>query len=184
MKKVILLIIVGLILTLLTGCSGVFDLGGFVVPEIHKTEFMACIEQLYTPQKIANYMQENFTYEKHAFYAPSPYTLWLTKNGDCNDFSTFGVYAANYHGYETYQVRIFYKNFSGKHCLAIYKENGLYNFSDNQYYFPVNYDNIYDIVKLDSQWMYYCYGYIWSKYEIYDYNNNLIEEVNNERINN
>jgi len=88
MKKIILLI---LILILLTGC-GIFNLNGWICPD--DGEFLAVIEELDTPQKIGDYMLENFTYEAHNFYAPDPYTLWKTKKGDCNDFSTFGVFIA------------------------------------------------------------------------------------------
>jgi len=174
MKKLFLILILLTSIILLSGC-GIFNLNTFVLPD--DTEFLALVQELDTPEKICQYMLENFTYELHSLYAPDPYTLWQTQKGDCNDFSTFATFIADYHGYETYQIKIFYKNSAMNHYLAIYKEKGLYNFSDNYYYFPVNYDNFSDIVLLDSQWIYNYYGYIWSKYTVYDYDNNIVEQV-------
>ncbi len=171
MKKLLILLI---LIFLLSGC-GIYNLNIFVLPD--DTEFLTLVQELDTPRKICQYMLENFTYELHGLYAPCPYTLWQTQKGDCNDFSTFATFIANYHGYKTYQIKIFYKNSTMNHYLAIYRENGLYNFSDNQYYFPVNCDNFSDIVLLDSQWMYYSYGFILSSYTIYDYWNNVVEQV-------
>lgn len=159
---------------LLSGCS-ILNLADFVLPD--DINFINTIKELDTPEKICSYMKENFTYKKNLFYNPDPYTLWQTKKGDCNDFSTFATFVANYHGYETYQIKIYYQNSVFNHFLAIYKENGLYNFSTNRSYYPVNYDNFSDIVKFNSEQVYNAYGYLWSSYIVYDYNMNIVEKV-------
>ena len=169
MKKLLVLFIIFTIF--LSGC-GIYNLNLFIIPD--DTVFLALIQELDTPEKISDYMIENFTYELHILYILNPYQLYITQKGDCDDFANFSMFISNYHGYETFLIKIHYKNYTINHYLAVYKENNLYNFSDNQYYFPVNYDNFYDIVKLNSQWMYYSYGYIWSSYIVYDYYNNII----------
>jgi len=168
MRKIILLI---LILLLLTGC-GICNLNSFVLPD--DEEFLAVIEELDTPQKIGDYMLENFTYEMHAFYAPDPYTLWKIKKGDCNDFSTFGIFVAHYHGYITYQIHIYYRKTFITHYLAVYRENNQYSFTENQCYY-YGYNTFRDIVKESGKHT----GLIWTKYIVYDYNNDIIEEEYN-----
>jgi len=170
MKKLLILLI---FISLLSGC-GICNLDYFTVPD--DTKFLALVQELDTPRKICQYMADNFTYELHGLYAPNPYILWQIQKGDCNDFASFAQFIANFHGYKTYLVRICFNNHSYDHYIMIYLENGLYNFSDNQYYFPVNYDNFSDIVLLDSQCVYNSYGYIWSKYIVYDYDMNIITE--------
>jgi len=175
MKKLLVLFI---ILTIfLSGC-GIYHLSNFTLPD--DTEFLALIQELDTPEKIGNYMKDNFIYELHLLNILTPYQLYIIKKGDCDDFANFSMFISNYHGYETFLIKIHYKNCAINHYLAIYKENGLYNFSDNQYYFPINYDNFFNIVKLNGQGMYYFFGYIWSSYIVYDYYNNIIEQgINN-----
>ena len=167
MRKIILLI---LILILLTGC-GIFDLNGFITPD--DEEFIACIMELDTPLKIGNYMAENFTYEIHDFYAPDPYTLWKNQKGDCNDMSTFGVFVADYHGYETYQIEIF-DNTLFQHYVAVYNEDIWYSITDCQYYYFgfSDFEEIADYV-CDIRLK------VWTKYIVYDYWNDIIEEVYN-----
>ena len=167
MKKLLLIITLSL---LLSGC-GIFNLNGFIVPD--DLEFLAVIENLRTPQEISDYMMRNFTYELHSLYAPDPYTLWLTKKGDCNDFSSFSTWVADYHGYETWQIQIFYLiDPLWRHWIAIYKEDNLYNFTDNQYYFPINVTSFREIVNYNSD---YLTGKTWVKYIVYDYEMNIIE---------
>ena len=133
-----------LILTIfLTGC-GVFNLNGFIMPD--DTEFLTVVESLDTPVKICEYMKENFTYKTHIFYSPDPYTLWLTQEGDCNDFSTFAVFIADWHGYETYQIDISFKNTLMRHYLGVFVENK-YNYSSNKAYHPISVDSFEEIVS-------------------------------------
>ena len=163
MKKIILLII---ILIFLTGCS--YNLNYFVMPD--DLEFLVLVEELDTPQKIGNYMLENFTYELHILWTPTPYILWKTKKGDCNDFATFGVFIADYHGYETWLIEIYWKNTIERHWLAIYKENE-YSFSDNWFYFPAIYNDFLEIVEYDS----FLQNKDWTKYIVYGYWDNEVE---------
>ena len=153
--KVILILILCI---LLTGCSFVYNLSNFVMPD--DLEFLEVVETLDTPEKISDYMIENFTYELHPTYAISPYVLWQTKKGDCNDFSTFGVFIADYHGYETYQIKINLKNTLYCHYIAVYNE-GLWSFTDNQYYY-YGYDTFEEIVKESCRHI----GYDYTSYEV------------------
>jgi len=182
MKKLLILLIVFTLF--LSGC-GVYNLSGFTLPD--DAEFLALIEELDTPEKIGNYMLENFTYKFHNFYAPDPYILWQTKEGDCNDMSTFGIFTANWHGIETYQIEIFLYETTLKHWIAVYVENNGFSITDNQDYFsgyPLiidnqlcfpNFNSFEQILKFDSLRK----NNIWSKYIVYDYWNNIIEEVFN-----
>ncbi len=167
MKKVILL---SIILIFLTGC-GIFDLNDWTTPD--DEEFLTCIKGLDTPEKIGNYMLENFTYEIHDFYAPDPYTLWKIKKGDCNDFATFGVFIADYHGYETYQIKIYYNTFY-KHYVAVYVEAIWYSVTNGRYYY-FGFDTFREIVD------YVCDmgDKEWRKYIVYDYWNDVVEEIYN-----
>lgn len=171
MKKLLFLLLVSLIL--LSGCSsGLYNLASFVLP--NDSEFTALIEELDTPKKICDYMINNFTYEAHLDTSLNPYQLYLIQKGDCDEFANFAIYMANYHGHKTYQIRIYYKDIIYKHILAAYKEEK-YSFSSNQYYFPARHDNFLEIVKYHS----YFNDNIWSRYEVYNYDNTLIDSGTN-----
>jgi len=128
--------------------------------------------------KISDYMQAKFIYEPHAIYTPAPYALWKTGKGDCNDMSTFGVFVANYHGYETHQIQIFWKGTLYQHCIAVYVEDDGLSFSDNQYYslyFGKTYSNTFrEIVEFDCK---YFPNEELRKYIVYDYENNVIKDI-------
>jgi len=167
MKKLLILLILSTFL--LSGC-GIYNLNNFVLPD--DSEFLALIQELDTPQKICQYMKDNFTYEFHDSYTLNPYILWQFQKGDCNDLSIFATFIANYHGYETYQVKIYWQDIKIKHRLAVYREIK-YSFSDNcLYFFPI-YDNFLEIVNYDS----FIQNKVWSKYIVYDYDMNIIEQV-------
>ncbi len=164
MKKLILLFI---ILTLsLSGC-GIFDLDDWVVPD--DAEFLVLVQELDTPRKISDYMIDNFTYEFHDTYALNPYELYKLGRGDCNEFVTFGTFIAHYHGYITYELGIFYKNF--KHRIAVYDKSN-YSITNNQYYYS-GFNTFKEIVEFDSN----LRNKVWSKYIVYDYWNNIVEQV-------
>jgi len=168
MKKFIL---ISIILIFLTGC-GIFDLDSWIYPDYG--EFLTFIKQLDTPKKIGDYMLENFTYELHIPNLLTPYELYITKKGDCDDFSNFGIFIANYHNYETYSVKIFNET-PIRHYVAVYVENNHYSITDNQYYY-FGFDNFKEIVKFDS----ILRNQNWLKYIVYDYWNNEVEiEYNN-----
>ena len=163
MKRIILAI---LMLMLLTGC-GVFNLDGWITPA--DDEFIACIEELNTPQKIGDYMIKNFTYKAHDFTAQSPYELFLYEKGDCDEFAKFGILIADYHNYETYQIKIF-DNTLYTHYVAVYDEDIWLSITDNQYY-SFGYDSFEEIVN------HVCNrrNKEWTKYIVYDYWNDIIE---------
>jgi len=168
MKRIILSII---ILIFLTGCSGLFNLGNFVLPD--DLEFIALMEELDTPEKICQYMLNNFTYKLCLYTSLTPYQLYTIKEGDCNDYVCFGMFFAHHHGYETYQSIIYFRNDSQKHSIAVYKEEK-YSFSDNGDYFTgkYNYNSFLEIVNYDC----YLRNKVWTKYIVYDYNMNIIEQ--------
>ena len=133
--------------------------------------FLTLVQELDTPEKIGDYMLDNFIYEIHDFTAQSPYELFLSKKGDCDEFSAFGVFIADYHGYETYQIEIF-DNTLFQHYVAVYDEGIWYSITDNQnYYF--GFDDFREIVD------YVCdiRDKIWTKYIVYGYWNDIIEQV-------
>lgn len=173
MKKALLIISI-LSIIFLAGC-GLFNLNGWPWPE-DDLEFMAMVEKLNTPQEIADYMRDNFTYEEHKFYTPDPYTLWKTEKGDCNDFATFGIFIAHWHGYEIYLIKIYYSGTFEKHCIAVYVEDDGLSFTDCQYYFN-NYGYWFDtfrkIVEFDCK---YFPNKELKKYVVSDYKNNIVEE--------
>lgn len=162
MKKIILLFIILIFLT--AGCGTTPDDYG---------EFIACVEELDTPQKIGSYMLENFEYKIHDFWTLDPYELWQIKKGDCDDFSAFGVFAADYHGYETYQIKIWDNTFY-QHFVAVYNEDIWLSITDDQnYYF--GFDDFREIVD------YVCdiRDKVWTKYIVYDYWDDIVEEIYN-----
>ena len=166
MKKLLILLMIFMLLLL--GC-GVLNLGNFVLPD--DLEFIAVVEELDTPEKICQYMTDNFIPEAHLFYTVNPYELYKTKKADCNDTATFAQFVANYHGYTTYKIVITLKDTSLKHALAVYEEEKGYTFSSWGAYFDYEtlQDTFRDIVDL-------YYNYNWSKYIVYDYWNNVVKQ--------
>ncbi|MFA5360816.1 MAG: hypothetical protein WC320_02545 [Candidatus Paceibacterota bacterium] len=175
---VIALMILMMAATFLNGCccflgaeNGWYDISNFVMPD--DSEFIAEIEELTAPWLIAAYMETNFEYQLSGC-AKSPYLLWKTKKGDCNDFALFGVYVASYHGYDAYLVRIFFEDSDTRHWLGVYWEEvfGLYSYTSNQFF---SYYVLKDIGGVVEN---YCkiHQKNWMKYEVYDYRMNLVEE--------
>ena len=161
MKKIILFLI---LIIFLSGCS-FFNLPYDI--------FINTIKTLHTPEKICNYMQDNFIYKENFYSDPDPYQLWLIEEGDCDDMSAFATFCANHHNYTTYQIHIYFKGACIGHSLAVYLENNKYTYSSNQNYYPIYASNFNDIVldyfEHDKRELNY--------YEIYDYNMNLIEKI-------
>ena len=152
----------------LFGCSFV-NPNDFVLPY---DIFINTVKTLNTPQKICAYMQDNFVYKENFYSDPDPYQFFLIKEGDCDDMSIFAAFCANYHGYTTYQIHIYFKGACICHALAVYLENDKYTYSSNQTYCPLYASSFNDIVldyfKYDKREINY--------YEIYDYDMNLIEK--------
>jgi len=174
MKKMLLIISI-LSILFLTSCGSI-SLNSWVCPD--DSEFITCIEELDTPRKISLYMLDNFTYEEHKLWSPDPYTLWKTKKGDCNDFATFGIFAAHWHNYETYKIIISYKNTLTKHMIAVYVEDEGMSFSENRKnscFLSQHWFNGFEEIVYYN-WRYHL-NYMLKGYIVYDYENNKIEEV-------
>ena len=168
MKKLLILFI--LLTIFLSGCGcGLYNLNSFILPD--DIEFLALVQELDTPEKICQYMSDNFTYKANTASNKDPYILWKIKKGDCNDFATFAQFIAHYHEYKTYQIVIYFSNCKFKHSIAIYKENK-YSFSDNWLYFSAKYNTFLEIIEYD----FYLRDKTWTKYIVYDYWNNIIEQ--------
>jgi len=162
------LLIVGLLIIALitTGC-GVFSLNGWLLPD--DMEFLEVVESLDTPEKISYYMENNFTYEPNLYGSKSPYELWQVREGDCNDFACFGTFVADYNGYETWQILIYFKTTGYTHYLGVYNE-GRYSFTDNKDYY-YGFDTFREIVDESGKHT----GQEWKSYKVYDYEMNIIE---------
>lgn len=155
----------------LSGC-GLYNLDNFVLPD--DAEFLALVQELDTPQKISDYMVENFTYEPHTFYILTPYELFIIKKGDCDEFSNFARFVANYHNFETYQIKIFYEGTFKKHVIAIFVENSYLSVIDFSYYF-VGFHTFREIVNFNEKYM--IPHREWSKYIVYGYDMNIVEKA-------
>ena len=164
------ILIVNLIVMLIMSGCGIFNLNDFVIPD--DIEFLSVIESLDTPKKIGAYMRANFDYEAHPFKAVSPYVLWQIKLGDCNDFSAFGTFIAEYHGYETWQIRVREDDLFSIHWVGVYNE-GSYSFTDCQNYWA-EYETFREIVVAT-----YSFRFAdWLSYKVYDYEMNVVEVGN------
>jgi len=177
-RKVLLLVLVISLISILTGCGEMaFYLNGWVWPE--DLDFITTIERLKTPQEISDYMIDNFYHETHAFWTPSPYTVWKTKKGDCNDFATFGAFVAHWHGYETYLIKMIYIKSCWEHWLAVYVEDDGLSYTDNQSYRIYDYLNdIYGFNSFKGIVDFACLHHPeWKlkKYIVYDYESRIIE---------
>ena len=169
--KVTLLIVA---LIFLSGCSDVYNLSNFVVPD--DLEFIEVIEGLNTPKKICEYMGDNFTPSDMPWWQSfSPYVVWVnnvkTKFGDCNDYGTFGIFVANWHGYEVAQILLWYKNEMNGHMIWTFVENGKINYASNYIYRPIQADTFKQVVDYQM-----ALGTKTLKcYLVYDYYMNFVE---------
>jgi len=164
------------LISILAGC-GAFNLSNWVCPD--DLEFITTIEELDTPQKISDYMIDNFTHERHGLWTPSPYTLWKTGKGDCNDFATFGVFVAHWHGYETYTIKLIYIGMFWEHWLGVYLEDDGFSYTDNKSYRIYDYLNdIYGFNSFKEVVDFACIHHPeWKlkEYIVYDYENRIVE---------
>lgn len=138
---------------------------------------MECISRLGTPQKIGLYMLENFvSHTKEGKpNVRNPYSFWKIKKGNCVDFSEFGAFVANYHGYKVYQMEIIHEGISTDHLITIYVEDGGMSFSNNQDYFN-NYGdwfNNFEEIK-DFLYIHHPPGYLPKEFIIKSYENRII----------
>jgi len=174
MKKYLIITLIVLMILPLTGC-GIFNLTGFVLPD--DDEFIAVIDSLYTPELVCNYIRDNFEFSLNVFYTPDPYEVWQNKEGDCNDFVTFAMYAVEYNGSKSYLVKIWYAGTYKKHTIIVFEEEGKYTYGstrkDNTMaYYPLYVNTFNDVIESYANRV----GKEVSKYVIYDYWDNVIEE--------
>ena len=163
MKKLLVLFI---ILTIfLSGC-GIYHLSNFTLPD--DTEFLALIQELDTPEKIGNYMKDNFIYETNSILL-NPYQLFITKNGNCDDFSFFATFIAHYNNYETYQILIKFP-LEEYHVIGVFKEGNYYNISENLLYIECFCENFREIMNFSLYKN-------WLSYIVYDYDMNIVEQI-------
>ena len=138
----------------------IYNLEHFTLPD--DDEFMKEIESLDTLDKICDYMKDNFTPMVYNDTIFDPYTMWQVKSGDCNDYVTFAIFCATYHGYEAYQILLIYPE--GSHMIAVYKVDEGYLYSDLCYLQEEVYKGFNEILQARN-----C-----DNYKVYDYNMNLI----------
>jgi hypothetical protein len=139
-------------------------------------QFVAIINQLTTPQKICQYMKDNFTYDVSFNAISSPYEFYLEKRGACGDYSNFAAFVAYYHGYQAYQITIRYYFSEKSHRIAAYKMSNSYTYSDNSRYINESFPNFREIVVDDQTYHYNLYA--WSDYTVHSWDlSEKIEEV-------
>ena len=155
-----ILIVPLILIFLLPGCAVIYNLEHFTLPD--DDEFMKEIESLDTLDKICDYMKDNFTPMVSNDTIFDPYTMWQVKSGDCNDYVTFAIFCAYYHGYEVYQIWMIFPDCS--HMIAVYKIDEGYLVSDWDYLHERTYDSFSEIMQVMT-----C-----DEYKIYDYDMKLV----------
>jgi len=143
-----------------------YNLSNFILP--NDPEFLDLIEELNTPEKTCQYMEDNFEYENNSI-ALTPYQLFLIEKGNCDDFKNWATFFPNYHGYETYQILIKFPS-EEYHMIGVFKEGNYYNISENTLYIECFCENFKEIMNFNLY-----HG--WISYIVYDYNMNTIEQV-------
>lgn len=158
MKKLLVLFI--LFTLLLSGC-GIYNLNSFVLPD--DVEFLALIQELDTPEKICQYMSDNFEYETNSILL-NPCQLFITKKGCCDDFSYFATFIAHHHNYETWQILIEFP-LEKYHMIGVFKEGDYYNISENTTYVECLCKNFKEIMNtcIYPGWLSYI---VYERYEI------------------
>jgi hypothetical protein len=176
MKKLIILFIIIIFLPLISGCT-LPDESEQILPFSHlkdfnmpkDSEFIDTIETLDTPEKICQYMSNNFTGYENLEDDYTPYQMFQIKQGDCADYSCFAAFTANYHNFETYLVYIVldvpWLETTQAHLFTVYKVDNHYAFSDYSYYTD-GFNSISDIIDT----------YAWvTHYTIYDCQMNIVD---------
>ena len=152
MKKLIIIGVLILALVCLGGCGGditrfYFNLTGW---SSANATFNSCIAGLNTPEEICTYGMNNFSSDGDKIPPYSPYQQWLYEDGDCNDRSTFNVYAAHTHGYEVYQIHVEKTTAAGKktaHALGVFVVDGKLDYSSNMSYYSIQASSFQTIVN-------------------------------------
>lgn len=149
-------------------------------------EFIDCISKLDTPKKIGAYMLENFVFydEEGRPNVRNSYRFWKIKKGNCVDFSEFGAFVANHHGYKVYQMGIIHEGTAEKHLMTIYLEDGGMSFTNIQDYFD-NYGNWFKSFEEIMNFLYINHplGYQPKEFIIKSYENRIIKWSGSNYIN-
>ena len=133
-------------------------------------EFMQLVYQLDTPIKIASWLEDNITHEIHDIpYAITPQQLYYSRKGDCDDMSGFGEYIADYHGYTTYEILIYYSDTLETHQIVVYEEERFSYMTNWTYVY--GFDTFLEIVWDNDR----MNPYNWETYKVFDYEGNIIE---------
>jgi len=191
MKKLTILVVVMSIAVLLAGCGittpepvineietdvdskglyGVYDLTGY-----NSTIVNNGMASYNTPAKIVNWMKNNVWKVEQHTVAFSPEEFYTRRWGDCNDFSTYGIYCAykcaGMPKSSLYQVYLKYDN--GKyHMLALYAlyptfPEFNYGYSSNKYYYhDASFYNWVECVKHHDTKT--TANVVWAKFYSYD----------------
>ena len=139
-NKLIILLCFLVIAVILASCSGI------QLDVEYSLTFSEVVNQLDTPEKLLEYMKDNFTeawHEGHISYSPE--VFFNIKEGDCKDLATFGSYVLYQHGYE---VKIMCVKLSGEligqHALTYFRDK-----DDKLKYITNNMRNI-EIIEVES----------------------------------
>jgi len=113
----------------------------------------------------------------------NPYKFWKIRKGNCVDFSEFGAFVANHHGYKVYQVGISYEGIPNEHLITIYIEGGGMSFTDVQYYFDNHGKKFNNSEEIKNLLCASHPGYRIKEYIIHSYENRIIEWSGSNYIN-
>jgi len=124
LKKEYIFVFLCLIVSLfLAGCH----FAGTVIPE-NEWDFQGVVSSLDTPQKLVNYMSENFWIytDPPEDYEPFlPEDFFYMSIGNCEDFAAFSSYVLDQHGYDVFSLS--YMAISDKskeiyeHTISVFK---------------------------------------------------------------
>jgi len=102
--------------------------------------FIDLVYKLNCPDKIVQYMEENFEWELHNG-SYSPYQFFLKKYGDCGDFACFSCHLANFHGYDCQHIYLKWQA-NGGHSICVYSFDNFYTYSSNDRYFTGPFESV------------------------------------------
>jgi len=142
MKKKYYFVIFFLVLVIfLSGCSG----GGIVTPitETEEGDFQEVVNLLDTPEKLVDYMAENFKHYVEVYGEPPdeyipylPEDFFYIRVGNCENFSAFSSYVLDQHGYDVFLL--YYMGLSQEsgdiygHTISVfYNEDGKLKYITN-----------------------------------------------------
>ncbi|MEW6679658.1 MAG: hypothetical protein AB1297_01375 [bacterium] len=117
--------------------------------------FEETIANLTTPEKVASYVRQFFTYQRNEKYVPqTPEETFNKKGGDCDDQARFVAYTLKRQGYSayvlTYGARIV------THGITAYKDKGGWNAIEYGKIFYANAEDIDELLSMiEPGWLRY-----------------------------